>query len=106
MNSETGKAILTLGGPQPIPAPLLSSQSRNDKISFPLDNRNPGGRKAIEIGHKNHKRALNNIDSEIGKEMKPPHAHINNVTAARNKFGQDKAHLKNYAPIRKSILNR
>ena len=87
MNSETGKSVLNLTKPQPIQAPPLSAQGKNDKICFPLDDRNPGGRKVIEIGHSNHRRALTKVVSEIGKAMQAPHAHINNVTGSKNKFG-------------------
>jgi hypothetical protein len=87
MNSETGKAILNLKKPQPIQAPPLSVHNKNDKICFPLDDRNPGGRKVIEISHTNHRRALTKVVSEIGRVMQAPHAHINNVNGSKNKFG-------------------
>ena len=38
--------------------------------------------------------------------MKAPHAHIDNTRGDRNRFGQDKSHLKTYRPSRKSIHNR
>ena len=38
--------------------------------------------------------------------MQAPHAHVNNTKGKRNKFGQDKLHLKTYKPSRQSILNR
>ena len=38
--------------------------------------------------------------------MAAPHAHVDNTKGARNKFGQDRNHLKTYKISRKSIFNR
>ena len=82
MTSETAKAILSLGRPELVN--MSPPPGKGDLVCFPLDERNPGGRKLIEISHSNHRRALSRIVSEIGKVMKAPHAHINNVKGMRN----------------------
>jgi len=85
MTTETAKLALNYGKPDLVRA--VSPHGKGDIACFPLDERNPGGRKLIEISHYNHQRALSNITSEISKAMKPPHAHINNVKGNRNNFG-------------------
>lgn len=90
MNSETGKAVLNIPKPGTVLAPSVYVQPRSERFGFILDDRNPGGRKYISDVHLHHKKALSQTESEIIKSMNAPHAHINNVSGSRNKFGQDK----------------
>ena len=56
MTSETAKAILNLDKPTVVR--VLPPPNKGDLVCFPLDERNPGGRKLIEISHTNHRKAL------------------------------------------------
>ena len=44
--------------------------------------------------------------SDVALQMQAPRAHVNNTKGNKNKFGQDKSHLRTYKISRKSIFDR
>ena len=57
------------------------------EAGFFADDRNPGGRKIITDIHLKHRQAVRSVQSEVAKQMVPPHAHIDNIKGDRNRFG-------------------
>jgi hypothetical protein len=49
---------------------------------------------------------MQQVSSVVAQQMKPPKAHINCSKGTKDRFGQDKAHKKNYRLSRKAIQNR
>lgn len=49
---------------------------------------------------------MKSVQSEVAKQMQAPRAHVNNSKGDKNKFGQDKSHLRTYKISRKSIFDR
>jgi hypothetical protein len=91
--------------------PVIQSEARSSPLRNPTrtlvaDERNIGGKKLIHDQHYLHRHAVSNIKSVVGGQMKPPHAHINQVKGDKTAFGIDKKHRKMYRISRKAIQNR
>ena len=88
--------------------PVIQSEARSSPLRsqakfLVADDRNPGGRKLINDHQVMHRQAISAVKSVVGGQMKPPHAHINQVKGDRTEFGKDKKHRKNYKISRRAI---